>query len=67
MASASDILIAMSGFDLIPSGIPPGPDVADTLGLRGLLTQAAWKLFFGGQGEILICEVSLNRNYDSPA
>ncbi len=32
-----------------------------------LVTQAVWKQFFGGQDEILIREVSLNRNYDSPA
>ncbi len=28
----------MSGFDLIPSGIPPGPDVTDSPDLRGGMT-----------------------------
>ncbi len=29
----------MSGFDLIPSGIPPGPDVTDSPDVRGVMTQ----------------------------
>ncbi len=33
---------------------------------RPLLTQAVWKLFFGDQDEILIREVGLSRNNDSP-
>jgi len=38
MAPGSDIPAAMSAFDLISSALPPGSDVADSLGLRGVLT-----------------------------
>ena len=38
MASGSDIPAAMSGFGLIPSGIPPGPDVTEPPGIRGVMT-----------------------------
>jgi hypothetical protein len=38
MASASDLLAAMSGFRPIPSGFPPGPDVPGNPGIRGKMT-----------------------------
>jgi hypothetical protein len=38
VASASDLPAAMSGFGLIPSGYPPGPDVADYPSVRGKVT-----------------------------
>ncbi len=38
MAPTPDLLAAMSGFRLIPSGITSGSDLADTPGVRGVLT-----------------------------
>ncbi len=38
LPSTSDSLVGMSGFELIPSGVPSGPDVADNPGVRGVLT-----------------------------
>ena len=38
MAPTPDLLAAMSGFRLIPSGIISGSDVPGTLGVRGVLT-----------------------------
>ncbi len=40
MAPGSDIPAAMSGFDHIASGMPPGPDETDSPSLRGLLTHS---------------------------
>ncbi len=36
----TDLREAMSAFHLFMSAYPPGPDVADTLGIRGVLTQS---------------------------
>ena len=41
MPPALDILAAMSGFELNPSGMPSGPDVADALGVRGKVTRSS--------------------------
>ena len=38
MAPTPDLLAAMFEFRLIPSGIASGPDVVDTLRVRGVLT-----------------------------
>ena len=38
MAPGSDIPAAMSAFDLISSALPPGSDVANSPGIRGVLT-----------------------------
>jgi hypothetical protein len=39
MAPASDIPAAMSDFELISSALHPGSDVADSPGIRGVMTQ----------------------------
>ena len=39
MAPASDIQMAMSGFELISSAMPSASDVADSRSIRGLLTR----------------------------
>ena len=36
-----DLLAAMSGFQLVPSGMASGADVTDSPGLRGKMTQSA--------------------------
>ncbi len=38
MPPALDLLAAMSGFERSPSGVPSGPDVADSPGVRGKMT-----------------------------
>ncbi len=40
LTPAPDFLAAMSGIELFPSGVPSGPDVADTLCIRGELTRS---------------------------
>ncbi len=40
MAPASDIQMAMSGFELISSAMPSASDVSGSLDVRGLLTQS---------------------------
>ncbi len=40
LAPTPDLLAAMSGFRLIPSGLPSGSDVAGATGIRGVLTQS---------------------------
>ncbi len=40
MAPGSDIPAAMSDFELISSALPPGSDVADSPGIRGVMTQS---------------------------
>jgi hypothetical protein len=47
MAPGSDIPAAMSGFELISSGIPSGSDVADSPGIRGVMTLGVWKRVYG--------------------
>ena len=46
MVPGSDLLAAMSGFRLIPSGLHSGPDVAGATGIRRVLTLSgnrAWR------------------------
>ncbi len=40
MASGSDIQAAMSDFELISSALPPGSDVTDSPGIRGVMTRS---------------------------
>ncbi len=40
MAPGSDIPAAVSGFELIYSALPPGSDIADNPGIRGVMTQS---------------------------
>ena len=39
MDPGSDIPAAMSDFELISSALPPGSDVTDSPGIRGVMTQ----------------------------
>jgi hypothetical protein len=45
MTPGRDILAATSGFDLISSGMPPGPDVGDTPTERGKVTRLGHSMF----------------------
>ncbi len=56
----------MTDPEQITSASPLGADVQTASREGPVVTQAVWKLFFGDQDEILIREVGLSRNNDSP-